>query len=253
MSVPWRKEKEQEKAAGTWSNIGRMRVASRGRPLWTGSNRAELVRWEHGKVEARPTWNGSTVTWKETSGQRLLVEGTQFWEWAARRRSCKGRAAPTTAETAVLSLPEVSPPRLDQGIHREDQGRRFRKLSDRLPLSLDMLSRMLPFPGGSFVKAAKSGRSPEVSVWRDWRMQSEECLSCSLGRGSPNKPMVCFFFFFFLVCFLQYQRKVPSTTGYKQDALPSSYSHSWRTGNFELYLKIHHMLGDSSWGWGRVV
>lgn len=140
-------------------------------------------------------------------------------------KELQGRSSPHSSRRQLSSAcQKVSPPRLDQGIHREDQGRRFRKLSDRLPLSLDTLSRMLPFPSGSFVKPAKLGRSPEVSVWRDWQMQSEECLSCSLGQGSPNKPMVCFFIF--LVCFLQYQRKVPSTTGYKQDTLPSSCSHS---------------------------
>ena len=181
------------------------------------------------------------------SGQRLRIEGTQFWEWAAQRRSCKGRAAPTAAgdSCSLLALTRVYTGKIGKEV-REDQGRRFTKFSDRLPLSLDTLSRMLPFPSGSFVKPAKLGRSPEVSVWRDWQMQSEECLSCSLGRGSPTKPMVCFLCVF-LVCFLQYQRKVPSTTGYKQDTLPSSYSHSWRIGSFELYLKIHHMLGESSW------
>ena len=193
--------------------------------------------------------------------QRLLLEGAQFPEWAALRRTLQGLSGPHSSWRLLFSTCQnVSPPLLaqvDLGRHSEDQGRRFRKLSDRLPLSLDILSRLLPFPfpGGSFKKPAKSGRSPEVSVWRDWRsrffqMKSKECLSwhcpCSLGWGSPNKQMD-----FVLVCFLQRQRKVPSTTGYKQDALPSSHSHSWRISSFELYLKIH-MLGELSW-WGRVV
>ena len=76
-----------------WKNAGsvsRETSLDRIKQSWAG----EVGTWKDGG-QADVKWGNRN--WKDMSGQKLLIEGTQFWEWAAQRRSCKGRAAPTAA------------------------------------------------------------------------------------------------------------------------------------------------------------